>query len=117
MCALHGEARHGDDPKTTQVVGHVLHAHQEFTLKSERHLPISKSGIFFRAVGLPQSRLNLSDCSVHLPLKAPSIPTHLDIAPSSALWFTGCDADSVLKKEVGYIFSKCLESHMIISVI
>jgi hypothetical protein len=42
MWALHGEARRGDDPKTTQVVGHVLHAHQGFTLMSERHLPIGQ---------------------------------------------------------------------------
>ena len=54
MCAHHGEARIGDDPKTAQIVGHVLHWH-----------------------------------------------VHWYIAPSSALWFTGRDAVSVLKKGVG----------------
>ena len=29
---------------------------------------------------------------------------HRDIAPSGALWFTGCDAVSVLKKGVGFMF-------------
>ena len=29
---------------------------------------------------------------------------HWDIAPSGALWFTGCDAVSVLKKGLGFMF-------------